>query len=155
MKPLKWKLVFGAFAVQLVFSASLYANPVISPFDKVMDWLLLSLIYAYIFLIETCSIKFILFGRDGPSWLSAFIIAVFVNVASAIVGILSHVYYDVGSYDFYPNFFAAFGISLGVESLVLVLLHLRSYPKRALMTGGVMNLISYMFLLLIRFPERI
>ena len=129
MKLLKWKLILVVLAAQLMLSICSCANPTITPFDRVMDWVLLSLIYAYIFLIETTAIKLNLYGRDGPSWLRAFMVAVLVNVLSAVVGILSHVYYDISSFDFYPNFIAVFGISFGVESLVLVLLHLRSYPN--------------------------
>lgn len=153
MKPLKWKLILVVFFVQFVLSACLHANPTISPFDRTMDWVLLSLIYGYVFLIETTAIKFILYGRDGPSWLRAFMVAVFVNALSAVAGIFTHVYYHVGSFDFYPNFISVYGMSLGVESLTLLLMYMRSYPKRAFLTGIVMNTASYLFFLMLSFPK--
>ena len=152
MKPLRWKMP-GVLFFLLLISSRAYANPAASQSDRVMDAVVLFLIYGYVFLIETTAIKFILYGRDGPSWLRAFMVGVFVNIVSAAVGLLSHVYYDADVFDFHPNFICVFGVSLAVESFVLFLMYARSYPKRALVTGAVMNVASYIFFLLLRFPE--
>jgi len=131
---------------------SALANPVFSPFYTARQIVIIAYIYLLIILLEGAVIKLALFGIDGPSWPRAFLLAVVLNVASAIVGLAAGFYFDYGGFKFRPNLFAVFGLSLGVEGVPLVLLFARWQLKRAAVTAFAMNFSSYVVMILLRVP---
>ncbi len=142
-----------ALIAALAFSPA-EANPVIIPFDGAFrEAIVFGLICLFIVLVEGAVIKFVLFGLDGPSWPNAFLLAILLNVGSAVVGNLAGVYFDWWAFQFQPSLFAVLGISLGVEGVILAVLFFGRRLPRALLACCLMNLASYVVLALSRFPE--
>lgn len=140
--------------IAALVSTSAEANPVRIPFTGALSAaIVFGVICLFIVLVEGAAIKLVLFGLDGPSWLRAFLLALLLNVGSAIVGNLAGVHFDYWAFEFEPSLFAVLGISLGVEGVILAVLFVGRRLPRASLTCGLMNLASYAVLALSRFPE--
>ena len=128
------------------------ANPVVSPLGSVGDLIIFSLLSFYIVLIEGTAIKLLLFDPDEISWPGAILIAVVINLISAVAGYLVGVYYDLNVFEFEPTLPAVFGLSLVVEGLFLYLIYSRRRPRRSVLTVAAMNMASYLVLILAPLP---
>lgn len=148
--------VVSVFAVLLGTLApfSAFGNPISVPFGGAFrEAIVFCLLCLFIVLIEGAVVKLVLFGLDGPSWPRAFALAGVLNLASAIVGGLAGVHFDLWTFEFEPNLAAVLGVSLGVEGgILLVAVGLRRLP-RAVRTVLLMNAVSYVVLVMARFPE--
>ena len=128
------------------------ANPVVSPLGSVGDLIIFGLLSSYIVLIEGTVIKLSVFDRNGLSWPGAILIAVVLNLISAITGYLIGVYYDLNLFEFEPHLLAVFGLSFLVEGVFLYLIHSPRRLRRSFITVAAMNIASYVVLVMAQFP---
>lgn len=135
-KPFKREFIFAVPVVQFNLFSRVFANPAISLFDKTKNLFVLSRIYAYVLLMERKAVKLIYYGRDGTSWLRAFMVAVFVKALS----------------EGQSSLLILRGKHWG-GSLAFLLMSMRSNGKRALFNGIIINTAPYTFLLMPSFSQ--
>ncbi len=147
--------IFFAALVPLPVSSNPVSPPLGIGLENVRQIIVFGLICVYIVLIEGTFIKLMLFRLDGITWPKAMLVALVLNVLSAIVGLKRGMYFDTYRFEFNPGPMSVFGVSLLVEGIFLVLIFARRKPLRALLTVGAMNLATYTIMLMSRFPEGI
>jgi len=146
-----WCLALPAASLVLLMPLQAAANPILPPEAISRQVVVFALICLLIVLVEGATIKLVVFGLDGPSWPRAFLLALVLNVVSGYVGVRAGVYFDWWRFRFEPSVLLVLAVSLGIEGAALTILYVRR-PLRAIAAAFLMNLASYLILVMSQFP---